>query len=997
MGQTIYIIDGHSQIYRAYYAPFRDLTSPTGEPTRATYVFVSMLLKLIRDKRPTLLAMAIDGPTSSHSRSAIFADYKATRSTMPDDLPVQVNRILQIVRAMNIPLLEAPRYEADDVIATLAHRYAGPHDVVAVSRDKDLDQIIGPHVRMYDPMKDQTIDAASVLAEKGYTPDKAVEVQTLMGDAIDNIPGIPGVGPKTAARLIMQYGTAENVVAHAEELSPKLRQNVLEHAGRLGVARQLVTLDCNVPIETPLEGMRFPGLSTAVLRPIFIELGFNRLLDQLDQIEQAGMAAPGTPVVASSAQGHAATAVAPSAPTIPPSATTRPKARPQPIPGGLFAQEAPQAPHTAACQIVSEPTVADQSAGVGESAIHPPSPDSGYGVTGNPQSAIASLGPKYSSAIDFTYTCITTVAQLEALAKELVGVTRLSVDTETTCPQPMWCELVGISLSWKPGEAVYIPLKGPTGATVLPIEDVRRLIGPVLADPNVEKVGQNLKYDMISLATADLRLHGKLFDTMIAAHVLDSTRMTYNLGALSAEYLAHKCIPIEDLIGRGKKQITMDCVPCDQVAIYAAEDADVAFRLADFFRQRLADEGLTGLFEDLEMPLLPVLAGMETQGIIIDPAVLKHMEIELSAQADKLRERIMLSAGRPFNVDSPRQLAVVLFDELKLPVGRKTQTGASTDSDVLEQLAVLHELPGLVLDYRKLTKLIGTYLKALAKCIHPRTGRVHTDFHQTGAATGRLSSSDPNLQNIPIRTEEGRRIRAAFVARPGWRLLSADYSQVELRVLAHFCQDPTLIEAFATDQDIHRIVAAEVFGVPLLEVTSEQRSRAKTVNFGIIYGQTAYGLSVTLRIPRRDAQDFIWRYRQRFPRIEEFLQACIAMAKQNGYVETIFGRRRRIPDILTANAGKRALAERLAINSVVQGSAADLIKKAMVNIADRLCRENRPSRMLLQIHDELVFEVPQEAVEQERQMIVQEMSSAIQLRVPLKVETGVGRNWMEAK
>ncbi|RPI62944.1 MAG: DNA polymerase I, partial [Planctomycetaceae bacterium] len=394
---------------------------------------------------------------------------------------------------------------------------------------------------------------------------------------------------------------------------------------------------------------------------------------------------------------------------------------------------------------------------------------------------------------------------------------------------------------------------------------------------------------------------------------------------------------------------------------------------------------------------LPILAKMEQTGIIVDPQTLKRMEATLSRQADELREKIIAAAGRVFNPDSPKQLAEILFGELKLAPGRKTTTGFSTDSDVLEQLAIAHELPALVLDYRKLTKLIGTYLVSIGECIHPRTNRVHTDFHQVGTATGRLSSSDPNLQNIPIRSEEGRRIRSAFVADPGWSLLSADYSQVELRVLAHLCGDPTLIAAFAADHDIHRIVAAEVFGVPLDEVTPEQRSKAKTVNFGIIYGQTAFGLSLTLRIPRREAQDFITKYRLRFPKIDEFLQTCITAAKTNGYVETIFGRRRRIPEISAANMQRRSLAERLAINSVVQGSAADLIKQAMVNIARRIERENRPSRMLLQIHDELVFEVPADAVPAEREMIVHEMSQAIQLRVPLKVDTGTGANWMEAK
>jgi len=484
-------------------------------------------------------------------------------------------------------------------------------------------------------------------------------------------------------------------------------------------------------------------------------------------------------------------------------------------------------------------------------------------------------------------------------------------------------------------------------------------------------------------------LAGPMFDTMIAAHVLDSTRPTYKLDTLAAELLNHRCIRLADLIGQGKGQTTIDKAPIDLVTRYAAEDADVAFRLAEVLRNGLEAEGLTDLFTGLEMPLMPVLAEMEQYGIRVDPEALKRMESALGRQADALREQIIQAAGEPFNPDSPRQLADILFGKLKLPVLKRTKTGPSTDSSVLERLAVSHKLPGLVLDYRRLTKLLSTYLGALAQCIHPRSGRVHTSFNQVGTATGRLSSSDPNLQNVPIRSDQGRQIRSAFVADPGFVLLSADYSQVELRVLAHLCEDPTLLEAFRAGRDIHRTVAAEVFGVPVEQVTPEQRARAKTVNFGIIYGQTAYGLAITLRIPRDQAGQFIRQYRQRFPRIDDFLRACVAQAKSRGYVETIFGRRRKITGIDSRHPQRRALAERLAINSVVQGSAADLIKRAMVNIAGRIRRENRPSRMLLQIHDELLFEVPADAVETEQEMIVSEMAGAIELRLPLKVDIGV--------
>jgi DNA polymerase-1 len=868
-----------------------------------------MLLRFVADRRPMYLAMAVDGPREQLRRRKILADYKITRKPAPDDFHPQARRIMQIVRAMGVPVLQVEGYEADDIMATAVERFAGPDmQVVLVSRDKDLDQLVTGHVVLYDPMKDEALDAAALEKARGYSPAKAIEVQCLMGDSIDNIAGIPGVGPKKAADLIAKYGTADEVVAHADELTPKLRENVLAHSQNITLARQLVTLDRQVPIGLELEKMRFSGIDAAGVRAIFEELGFTSLLERLGELPTAA-AAP---------------------------AKSRPAPEERPAPGATTAR-------------------------------------------------------------DFDYKCVNTPEGLDKLAREIASVKRIAVDTETTSTRPMWAELVGISLSWRPGHAVYIPIKGPLGSTTLDRKLVRDKLRAVLADPQVEKVGQNLKYDMIVLANVGFELRGPMFDTMVASHVLDSSRMTYALGALAAEMLNHRCIPIEEVIGRGKSQITMDMAPIEVVAQYSAEDADVALRLADVLRRKLADEHLAELFEKLEMPLVPVLANMERSGMLVDPAVLKQMDVKLSGQADRLRERIVASAGREFNVNSPKQLAGVLYEEFKLPVLKRTKTGPSTDSEVLEQLAVLHELPGLVLDYRKLTKLISTYLKALAGCINPRTGRVHTSFHQAGTATGRLSSSDPNLQNVPVRSEQGRQIRSAFVAPEGSMLLSADYSQVELRVLAHFCQDPTLVAAFEADQDVHCIVASEIFGVRPEDVTAEQRARAKTVNFGIIYGQTAFGLSVTLRIGRKEAQEFIARYKQRFPKIDEFLNACVRQAKDNGYVESIFGRRRRITEIDSRNPQRRAFAERLAINSVVQGSSADLIKQAMVNIGSRIERQKRPSTMLLQIHDELLFEIPASAVEAEREMIVKEMSGAIKLRVPLKVDTGVGANWMEAK
>jgi len=913
MANTLYIIDGHSQIYRAYYAPFRDLTSPAGEPTRATYVFCAMLVKFIASRltEGDCLAMAVDGPIRKLKRKEIYSDYKVTRKPAPEDFHPQAERIIQIVKAMGIPILAAEGYEADDIMATAACRFASKTtSVVLISRDKDLDQLVGPNVVLYDPMKDETFDAAAIEEQKGYLPEKAIEVQTLMGDATDNIPGVPGVGPKTAAKLIAKYGTADEVLAHADEQTPKLAENLSAAAETIALSRQLVTLDRDVPMELDLDAMVFAGIDGPAVRPILAELGLNRLLDQFDEM--------GVPA-------------------------------------------------------------ADASAPPAEPA----------GKTG-------ADGP--TTAADFDYKCADTPEALDALVTGLEKVKRLAIDTETTSVNAMAAELVGISLAWEPGKAFYIPIRGPLGATTLDADLVRSKLGPILADAGIEKIGQNFKYDLIVLTNAGYAPAGKIFDTMVAAHVLDSTRPTYKMDALAAEFINHHCIPITDVIGRGKSQVTIDTVPVDVVATYAAEDADVTLRLGDVLAEKLgAAPGLAELFDDLEMLLLPVLAEMEQNGITLDPKALKKMETELSRQTDDLRNRVVDAAGVEFNPDSPRQLADVLFKQLGLPVIKKVKTGPSTDSSVLEQLAYRHELPGLVLEYRKLTKLLGTYVKSLAASINPTTGRVHTSFHQAGTATGRLSSSDPNLQNIPIRTPQGRRIRSAFVAPKGLLLLSADYSQVELRMLAHLCADPKLLAAFAADQDIHRMVAAEVFGVAPDEVTPEQRGRAKTVNFGIIYGQTAHGLSRTLRISRTEAGEYIHKYRNRFPKIEEFLQSCIDHAREHGYVETIFARRRLVPEIDSPNQQRRAFAQRLALNSVVQGSAADLIKRAMVNIARRIRDEKRPSRMLLQIHDELVFETPAEAVESDREMIVSEMCGAVELSVPLKVDFAAGENWMEAK
>ena len=973
MAKGLYIVDGHWQIFRAYYAPFRSLTSTSGEPTRATYVFTTMMLKLIAEQRPEHLAVAMDSGREGLQRTRIYPQYKLQRSAPPEDFAPQVSRIVQIIQAMGVPILAISGAEADDIMATAVRVYGRQMPVFLVSRDKDLEQLLDRGAVMYDPTKDEFVDATALLELKGYSAEKAVQVQALCGDATDNVPGVPGIGPKTAAKLIMKYGTIETVLAHLDELTPKLAQNLREHAADIELSRKLVTLNDQVPIELDLEKLRFGGIQAHRLRPIFRELDFGRILEQLGKMDSTLYSEP----QAESAKPQAEEKL------------QAEEGKPQAESAKPQAGEKLQAEEKAQAQGTQTQVRMGLFAGSAEGSVH-------------------------TEAVQ--YRLIDTPEALEELAAQLRACKRIALDAQTTTQQPMYADLVGISFSCQAGQAAYVPLggelvfdpeasdrraveplAGPPGVPKLDIQLVRQKLAPILADPSIEKVGHDLKPDWIALANHGMPLAGAFFDTMLAAYVLDSARASYRLDNLAGQELGFRARPAEDLIGRGKAARRLDRIPAAELLPYAGEDADLAFRLRELLDRQLREQDLHGLFADVEMALLPALVEMERAGIRIDPAELDRQRVELSGQARELRERIIGEAGRDFNPDSPRQLAEVLYQHLNLPALKQTKTGPSTDSSVLIELAALHPVPGMILEYRQMTKLIGTYLVTLGQCRHARTGRVHTIFHQTGTETGRLSSSHPNLQNIPIRTDLGRRIRSAFIAEPGNVLLSADYSQVELRLLAHFCQDETLMAAFQADQDIHRIVAAEVFKVPLEQVTAQMRARAKTVNFGIIYGQTAFGLAGTLRIGRREAQEFIDAYKARFPQIQHFLEECIVQAKRQGYVCTIAGRRRKVEGFDSANPQRRALAGRLAINSVVQGSAADLIKLAMIRIHRRLAQEQRPSRMLLQIHDELVFETPAAAAQADGALIVQEMTSAMQLRVPLKVELGVGPNWRDAK
>ncbi len=920
--KSLYLIDGHAQIYRAYYARFGDLNSPTGEPTRAVHVFMQMLLGLLRDRRPDYLAMTMDVSDRTVFRVEIDPTYKATRESMPEDLPRQIERIVSILRAMKIPTLRQSGFEADDLMATICRRHAGADlDIVLVSRDKDLNQLLGDHVRMYDPGKDREIDVAAMVEEKGYRPEQAVEAQMLMGDSTDNVRGVLGVGPKKAAQLLQQHGSIAEIMAHADQLTPKLRENILAFRERMDTVRRLVTLKRDVELDFNLADARIDRFDPPAAAPIFAELGLNRLLERISLPPEASVAQP---LAGPSADDGQARQVAPQ--------------------NGLFGAET----------------------------------------------------FVYIEKTDSSYRLIDTEEDLAAFAATLAKVEAFAFDTETNSLVPAAADLVGISISYEPATGVYIPVRG-IGRTVTEAV-VRKHLGPIFRNPAIHKCGQNLKYDLSVLRTVGLEVAGIDFDTMLASFVLDSSRRSHGLDALALTLLNYRKIPTHELLGKGKQQTTFDRIPTDQTCSYAAEDTDIAWRLRGVLEKQMTDPELTALFRDLEMPFLEVLARMEYAGVVIDSEMLGKLSGQMADRLAELEYSIHQAAGRPFNVNSTKQLAEVLFDERGIRVVKRTKTGRSTDAEVLSTLVAETDdpIPRLVLEHREMAKLKGTYVDALPNMVCRRTGRIHPSFHQTGTVTGRLSCSDPNLQNIPIRTEMGAQIRRAFI--PGDKdqvLLKADYSQIELRVLAHFSGDEELASAFREDRDIHAFVASQIEGVPLDQVTKQQRSRAKAVNFGIVYGQSAFGLSRQTGMSIGQAKAFIEQYFGRYPRIRGFLDQCIAYAKRHGYVKTILGRRRIITDINSRNQTARNAAERLAVNSVTQGTAADMIKKAMIDIDRCIRTEKRPARMLIQVHDELVFEVPRKDVEQEAAMVAERMADAIKLDVPVKVDVAWGPNWLD--
>lgn len=994
---TLYIIDGYAQFFRAYHAIRSPMTSPvTGEATNMTFGFVGMLLKLLRGEGRAADAPAdrsvivtIDkGGDRETFRSEIYPDYKAHRPPPPPDLFPQVDRCLALLSTLGVPVLGEPGFEADDVIATLVTRLTTQRPdlrIRIVSKDKDLKQLlIQGRVEMYDIHTDAIIDQTTLKAETGIDPPQVAEMLALMGDASDNIPGVDGIGPKTAAELIARFGTAQAVLeaARASETMGKdapikgaRAEKIRAAADILAISRQLVELRRDVPVTLDLAAAAQPSFRLDALMPVLRELGFNRYQDEL-----RALLGPGASVAGAAGAPPVTPATARSATASPaPRPSPRAAATDSPV-GTLFASLAGDGDATDAAGD-SPATTSTRAAGAATRGV---------------------------------YRCARTDADYADLARELAGASIISLDTETTGLSPLRSSLVGASISTRAGTGWYLPCRSPSPDTHRSPEQLAAFLREHVASSGTPIVGHNLKFDLLVLRRAGVEIAAfdyRAFDTLIASFLIDSGRSSHSLDALALSLLGHTNISIKELLGAGASQRTFDTVPLDLATEYAAEDADVTLRLHDLFAPQLRAMELSSLFRDVELPLVAVLADLEQNGVLLDTAELERQRSRLVSRMAEIKaeldDQTHAALGRTINPDSPKQLAAALFNAptdaepgLGIKPVKKTKTGYSTDIEVLETLSedasITTPIPNLVADHRQLAKLVGTYLESLREEVNPETGRIHASFNQTVAVTGRLSSSDPNLQNIPIRTDVGREIRRAFVAPPGRVLISADYSQIELRLLAHLSRDPALIDAFLADQDIHTAVAAQIHGVPLEAVTREQRSGAKMVNFGIVYGITPFGLARRLGVSNEQAAEIIDSYKRRFAGITTFLHECVAQARARGYVRTMLGRRRPVPEIESPNPSRRALAERIAINSVVQGSAADLIKLAMIDIA-RAIRAGTmlDTKMILQIHDELVFEAPAEGAEQVRADIARRMESAMTLVVPLKVDSGIARDWYE--
>ena len=908
------LIDGSSYLYRAFHA-MPDLRNGAGDPTGAIYGMVNMMRRARSEIQADHIACIFDAKGKTF-RDEMYPEYKAHRSPMPEDLVKQIEPIHALVKALGWPVLVVSGVEADDVIGTLACQatQAGWETIISTG-DKDLAQLVNSSVSLINTMTDERLDAEGVVAKFGVPPERIVDYLSIIGDAVDNVPGVPKAGPKTANKWLAEFGDLDNLMANADQVKGVVGENLRAALAWLPQARQLITVktDCDLSSHVPsLDELHAKPEDSQLLRELFERYAFKTWLREVEQV------------------------------------------------GG-------------SSQVTSPTSLALE-------ATTSPSPEMGA----------------MHSAVEKNYECILDEAGLDKWIQKIQGASLTAVDTETTSLDALAAQLVGISLSVHAGEACYIPVGHLNAPEQLKREYVLDRLKPWLESKTHFKVGQNLKYDAHIFANYGITLQGVQFDTLLESYVLES-HMPHNMDNLAERHLGMKTIKYEEVCGKGVHQIGFDQVDLQTATKYAAEDADITLRLhLALWPQIQTSPGLLYVYEKIEMPAMRVLGIMERNGIRIDSALLAQQGQEIGKRLLALEREIHQLAGQPFNIQSPKQIAEILFGQLQLPVIKKTPSGSpSTDEEVLQKLAEDYPLPARILDYRSLAKLMSTYIEKLPRMADPQTGRVHTNFSQAVAVTGRLASSEPNLQNIPVRTEEGRRIREAFIPAPGCKLLSADYSQIELRIMAHIAEDANLLEAFATGKDVHQATAAEIFGIPLTEVSSEQRRYAKVINFGLIYGMSAFGLAGNLGIERGAAQNYIAKYFERYPGVAQYMERTRLEARDRGYVETVFGRRLWLPEI-KSNGPRRQGAERAAINAPMQGTAADLIKLAMIAVEDWLEKEQLKTKMLLQVHDELVFDVPLDEIELLQAKLPELMCQVAQLKVPLVVSIGVGDNWEEA-
>ncbi|MDQ6436537.1 DNA polymerase I [Mesorhizobium sp. LHD-90] len=978
-GDHLFLVDGSGYIFRAYHALPPLTRKSDGLPVGAVSGFCNMLWKLLRDARntdvgvtPTHFAVIFDY-SSKTFRNELYAEYKANRSAPPEDLVPQFGLIREATRAFDLPCIEMEGFEADDLIATYARLAceAGA-DTTIVSSDKDLMQLVGETVSMYDPMKDKEIKIPEVVEKWGVPPEKMIDLQALTGDSIDNVPGVPGIGPKTAAQLLEQFGDLDTLLARAGEIKQdKRRQSIIDNADKARISRDLVRLKNDVPVTEGLDDLSLQPPNGPKLISFLKAMEFSSLTRRVAEATgaDAGAIQSASISVEAGAGAHG--------PDLDPSMSA---AAPAPVQGvaedmAIYAKPGEQGPSPAALAKARAETAA-------------------------------------AAPIDRSkYDCIRGVATLRAWVAEALAEGVVAFRAETTSLDPMRAEPAGFALAVRPGRAAYLPVAHRTSADdllgggrveqQLSLDEALAELKPLLTDPSVLKVGHNIKYDWLFLHRLGVDV-APIDDTMLISYVLGAGTGAHTIDALAERWLGHTVIPFKDIVGSGKSLVSFDLVDIERATTYATEGADIAMRLWQVLKPRLVANGLVSVYERLERPLVPVLARMEERGISVDRQMLSRLSGEFAQRAGALEEAVYQAAGERFTIGSPKQLGDILFGRMGLPGGSKTKSGQwSTTAQLLEELAAEgYELPRRIVDWRQLTKLKSTYTDALPEYIHPETRRLHTSYALASTPTGRISSSEPNLQNIPIRTAEGRRIRTAFIADKGNKLVSADYSQIELRVLAHIADIPQLRQAFADGVDIHAMTASEMFGVPVQGMPSDVRRRAKAINFGIIYGISAFGLANQLSIERSEAGDYIKKYFERFPGIRDYMEASKQKARDKGYVETIFGRRIHYPEIRSSNPSIRAFNERASINAPIQGSAADIIRRAMIRMDGALARAGLSARMLLQVHDELIFETAEEEVPATLPVIQQVMEEApmpaVSLAVPLQVEARAADNWDEA-